>query len=281
MIQYLQEKLGNDRVRFHTGVQYRHLLVIKGGNKELDCTPPHDVPLKPFRPLMVKPLAPEAQETADLINDLILKSQELLKNHPLNLKRIAEGKDPANSIWPWSPGYRPQMTTFSETFPQVKKGAVISAVDLINGIGYYAGLRRIVVEGATGLYNTNYENKVAAALEALKTDDFVYLHIEASDEAGHEGDIDLKLLTIENLDKRAVGPIYEAVKDWDEPVAIAVLPDHPTPCELRTHTSDPIPFLIWYPGIEPDEVQTYDEVSACNGSYGVLKEDEFIKEFMK
>ena len=242
LIQYLQEKLGNDRVRFHTGVQYRHLLVIKGGNKELDCTPPHDVPLKPFRPLMVKP---------------------------------------ANSIWPWSPGYRPQMTTFSETFPQVKKGAVISAVDLINGIGYYAGLRRITVEGATGLYNTNYENKVAAALEALKTDDFVYLHIEASDEAGHEGDINLKLLTIENLDKRAVGPIYEAVKDWDEPVAIAVLPDHPTPCELRTHTSDPIPFLIWYPGIEPDEVQTYDEVSACNGSYGVLKEDEFIKEFMK
>ena len=148
---------------------------------------------------MVKPLVPEAQETADLINDLILKSQELLKNHPLNLKRMSEGKDPANSIWPWSPGYRPQMPAFSETFPQVKKGAVISAVDLINGIGYYAGLRRIAVEGATGLYNTNYENKVAAALEALKTDDFVYLHIEASDEAGHEGDIDLKLLTIENL----------------------------------------------------------------------------------
>ena len=190
-------------------------------------------------------------------------------------------KDPANSIWPWSPGYRPQMPTFSETFPQVKKGVVISAVDLINGIGYYADLRRIAVEGATGLYNTNYENKVTAALEALKTDDFVYLHIEASDEAGHEGDIDLKLLTIENLDKRAVGPIYEAVKDWDEPVAIAVLPDHPTPCELRTHTSDPIPFLIWYPGIESDEVQTYDEIAACNGSYGLLKEDEFIKEFMK
>jgi len=141
-------------------------------------------------------------------------------------------------------------------------------------------LRRIAVEGATGLYDTNYENKVAAALEALKTDDFVYLHIEASDEAGHEGDIPLKLLTIENLDKRAVGPIYEAVKDWDEPVAIAVLPDHPTPCELRTHTNEPIPFLIWYPGIEPDEVQTYDEVAACNGVYGLMKEDEFIKTFM-
>lgn len=294
LIKYLEEHLGDDRVRFYTGVQYRHLLVIKGGDKRLDCTPPHDVPLKPFRPLLVKPISgaenitvPEngadltPQQTADLINDLILRSQELLKNHPINLKRISEGKDPANSIWPWSPGYRPQMEQLSDKFPQLKRGAVISAVDLINGIGYYAGLRRITVEGATGLYDTNYENKVAAALEALKTDDFVYLHIEASDEAGHEGDVDLKLLTIENLDKRAVGPIYEAVKDWDEPVAIAVLPDHPTPCELRTHTSDPIPFLIWYPGIEPDEVQTYDEVAACEGSYGILKEDEFINLFMK
>lgn len=294
LIKYLEEHLGDDRVRFHTGVQYRHLLIIKGGDKRLDCTPPHDVPLKPFRPLLVKPISgaenitvPEngadltPQQTADLINDLILRSQELLKNHPINLKRISEGKDPANSIWPWSPGYRPQMEQLSDKFPQLKRGAVISAVDLINGIGYYAGLRRITVEGATGLYDTNYENKVAAALEALKTDDFVYLHIEASDEAGHEGDVDLKLLTIENLDKRAVGPIYEVVKDWDEPVAIAVLPDHPTPCELRTHTSDPIPFLIWYPGIEPDEVQTYDEVAACEGSYGVLKEDEFINLFMK
>ena len=281
LIKYLQENLGDERVRFYTGVAYRHLLVIKGGNKNIDCTPPHDVPLKPFRPLMVKAQTQEAEETARLINDLILKSQELLRNHPLNLKRMAEGKDPANSIWPWSPGYRPEMEPLSVTFPSIKKGAVISAVDLINGIGYYAGLRRIQVEGATGLYDTNYENKVAAALEALKTDDFVYLHIEASDEAGHEGDVDLKLLTIENLDSRAVGPIYEAVKDWTEPVAIAVLPDHPTPCELRTHTNEPIPFLIWYPGIEPDEVQTYDEFACQEGGYGVMKEDEFIKEFLK
>jgi len=280
LIQYLQEKLGSDKVCFHTGVSYRHLLVIKGGNKQLDCTPPHDVPLQPFRPLLVKPLQTEAEDTASLINELILKSQELLKNHPINLKRIADGKDPANSIWPWSPGYRPQMETLSDTFPGIKSGAVISAVDLIRGIGYYAGLRRLEVEGATGLYDTNYENKVAAALDALKKDDFVYLHIEASDEAGHEGDVDLKIKTIENLDSRAVGPIYEAVKDWDEPVAIAVLPDHPTPCELRTHTKDPIPFLIWYPGIEADSVQTYDEVAACEGSYGLLKEDEFMKTFM-
>lgn len=280
LINYLEEKLGTDRIHFYTGVQYRHLLVIKGGNKHLDCTPPHDVPLKPFRPLMVKAEVPEAQETAELINALILKSQELLAEHPVNKKRIAEGKDPANSIWPWSPGYRPQMEPLAEKYPDIRKGAVISAVDLINGIGYYAGLRRITVQGATGLYDTNYENKVAAALEALRTDDFVYLHIEASDEAGHEGDFKLKQLTIENLDKRAVGPIYEAVKDWTEPVAIAVLPDHPTPCELRTHTAEPVPFLIYYPGIEPDNVQTFDEVACVEGSYGVMKEDEFMNEFM-
>ena len=281
LVKYLQEHLGNERVQFYTGVQYRHLLVIKGGNKHLDCTPPHDVPMHPFRPLLVKAEVPEAQETADLLNDLILKSQELLKNHPLNLKRMAEGKDPANSIWPWSPGYRPQMEPLSKMYPSIKRGSVISAVDLINGIGVYAGLRRISVEGATGLYDTNYENKVSAALEALKTDDLVYLHIEASDEAGHEGNFDLKQLTIENLDKRVVGPIYEAVKDWEEPVSIAVLPDHPTPCELRTHTAEPVPFLIYYPGIEPDDVQTFDEIACKEGIYGVMKENEFMNEYMK
>lgn len=281
LVKYLQEKLGNERVQFHTGIQYRHLLVIKGGNKRIHCTPPHDVPMKPYLPLMVKAEIPEAQETADLINELILKSQELLANHPVNQKRISEGKDPANSIWPWSPGYRPKMKTLSEMYPSIRKGAVISAVDLIQGIGRYAGLRCMEVEGATGLYDTNYENKVAAALEALKTDDFVYLHIEASDEAGHEGNLELKQRTIEDLDKRVVGPIYEAVKDWEEPVAIAVLPDHPTPCELRTHTAEPVPFLIYYPGITPDSVQTFDEVSCMEGIYGVMKENEFMNEFMQ
>lgn len=294
LVKYLEEKLGDDRVKFYTGVQYRHLLVIKGGDKRIECTPPHDVPLQPFRPLMVKPMPgtedidkPEGEatltpsQTAEVINDLIMRSQELLKDHPVNQKRMAEGKDPANSIWPWSPGYRPRMERLADKFPQVKRGAVISAVDLINGIGYYAGLRRLNVEGATGLYDTNYENKVTAALDALKTDDFVYLHVEASDEAGHEGNVALKIKTIENLDSRVVGPIYEAVKDWDEPMAIAVLPDHPTPCKLRTHTAEPVPFLIWHPGIEPDEVQTFDEVAACNGVYGLMKEDEFINEFMR
>lgn len=280
LIKYLEEKLGNDKVHFYTGVQYRHLLVIKGGDKHVACVPPHDVPLKPFRPNLVKALRPEAEETAALLNDLIMKSQELLANHPLNLKRVAEGEDPANSIWPWSPGYRPNMEPLSDKYPSIKKGSVITAVDLIRGIGHYAGLRCIDVEGATGLYNTNYEGKAQAAIEALKTDDFVYLHIEASDEAGHEGDVPLKLKTIEYLDRRAVGPIYEAVKDWDEPVAIAVLPDHPTPCELRTHTAEPIPFLIYYPGIEPDNVSTYDEVACQKGEYGLLDKDEFMNLFM-
>ena len=277
LIKYLQEHLGDERVAFHTGVQYRHLLVIKGGDKRLDCTPPHDVPLQPFRPLMVKAEVPEAQATADLVNDLIMRSQELLAKHPLNLKRMAEGKDPANSIWPWSFGNRPNMRPLCEMYPQLQRGSVISAVDLINGIGYYAGLRRISVEGATGLYDTNYENKAAAAIEALKTDDLVYLHIEASDEAGHEGNIDLKLRTIENLDHRAVGPIMKALEQWDEPVTIAVLPDHPTPCAHRTHTAEPVPFLIYRPGIEPDSVQTFDEVACQQGAYGTLEKDEFIK----
>ena len=281
LIKFLEERLGTDRIHFYTGVQYRHLLVIKGGNKHLHCVPPHDIPLQPFRPNMIKAECPEAQETADLLNALILKSQELLASHPVNLKRVAEGKDPANSIWPWSPGYRPKMEPLSQKYSQIKKGSVITAVDLIRGIGRYAGLRCIDVDGATGLYNTNYEGKAAAAIEALKTDDFVYLHIEASDEAGHEGDLNLKLQTIENLDKRAVGPIYEAVKDWDESVAIAVLPDHPTPCEHRTHTNEPVPFLIYYPGIEPDSVQTYDEISCKSGVYGTMERDEFMNEFMK
>ncbi len=281
LIRYLQQQLGNDRISFYTGVSYRHLLVINKGNKNIDCTPPHDVPLKSFHPFLVKAVSPEAEETASLINDLIFKSQEILKDHPVNLKRISEGKDPANSIWPWSPGYRPQMEALPVTYPSIKRGTVISAVDLINGIGYYAGLRRISVEGATGLFDTNYENKVSAAIDALRTDDFVYLHIEASDEAGHEGDINLKLLTIENLDSRVVGPIYEETKGWNEPVKIAVLPDHPTPCELRTHTNEPVPFLIWYPGIESDEVEAYDEMSCKKGIYGKLKANEFMKEFMK
>ena len=288
LIKYLNEHLGSDRVRFITGIQYRHLLVIKGGSKHIVCNPPHDHPNEEWRPLLVSAEADApveegrmtAQETADLINDLILKSQELLAQHPFNIERAKRGERQANSIWPWSGGYRPEIKTISDTYPQVKSGAVISAVDLIRGIGHYAGLKKIFVNGATGLADTNYEGKAAAAIEALRKYDFVFLHVEASDEAGHDGDLELKVKTIEYLDKRIVKPIYEEVKTWDEPVCIAVLPDHPTPVEMRIHVNEPVPFLIWYPGIEADDVERYDEVSCVSGCYGLLRLQQFMQTLM-
>lgn len=276
LILFLQKELGNDVINFFPGVSYRHLLKIKGGSKNLVCTPPHDVPGTPFAGVIIKPKTPEAQETADLLNDLILRSQVLLENHPVNLKRAAAGKDKANSIWPWSPGYKPEMKTLLETY-NLKNGAVISAVDLIRGIGVYAGLKVIKVEGATGLYNTNYEGKAQAAIDALRENDFVYLHIEASDEAGHEGDVDLKIKTIEYLDRRIVKPVFDEVSTWNEPVTIAILPDHPTPCSIKTHTNSPVPFIIYRPGEKADEVMIYDEFAAEKGSYGLLKGNEFMK----
>ncbi|MDR0972911.1 MAG: cofactor-independent phosphoglycerate mutase [Prevotellaceae bacterium] len=280
LIAYLQEALGDERVTFYAGVSYRHLLVIRGGNKHIACTPPHDVPGQPYLPLLPKAEVPQAEETARLLNDLIRRSQILLSEHPVNLRRIAAGKDSANSIWPWSPGYRPNMEPLTVGYPQMRSGIVISAVDLINGIGRLAGLTPVHVEGATGLYDTNYENKAAAAIEGLRTHDFVYLHIEASDEAGHEGDVALKIKTIENLDARIVRPIYESVCGEEELVCIAVLPDHPTPCALRTHTADPVPFTVWHRHIEPDGVQTFDEQAATQGSYGDLRGNEFMHIFM-
>ncbi len=280
LIRFLDDRLGNDRVHFYTGVQYRHLLVVKGGDKRLACTPPHDIPGRPWRDHLPQAECPEAEDTARLLRELMHRSQALLAAHPLNLGRVADGRDAANSIWPWGGGFRPRMTPLTTTYPQIRRGAVITAVDLIRGIGRYAGLRVIDVEGATGLYDTNYEGKAQAALDALRTDDFVFLHVEASDEAGHDGSVPLKLQTIESLDNRLLGPIMKAVAEWDEPVALALLPDHPTPCEIRTHTADPVPFTFYYPGIEPDEVDTFDEVAACRGAYGLLKGDEFIREFM-
>lgn len=281
LIADLGKELGDDVVTFYPGVSYRHLMLIKNGDKRVTCTPPHDVPGTPFADVMVKADVAEAEPTAELINSLILKSQKFLAGHPVNLKRQAEGKDPANSIWPWSPGYRPLMKPLSEKFP-VKDGVVISAVDLIFGIGAYAGLRRIDVEGATGLYDTNYEGKAEAAIDALRNGaDFVFLHVEASDEAGHEGDIELKKRTIEYLDKRILSPIVEASESFGEPLAIAVLPDHPTPCRLRTHTSEPVPFLIYKPGMTPDDVTSFSERSASQGAYGTVSGDEFMNLLMK
>ena len=281
LIKLLNANFGNDGIRFITGIQYRNLLVIRNGNKHIVCAPPHDHPGEPWQSLMVKPepgwenkhdgARMTAQETANLINDLILKSQEILPHTDKGTL----------SIWPWGGGYRPDMKKLADIYPQIKSGAVISAVDLIRGIGHYAGLEIIKVEGATGLADTNYEGKAQAALDALRTHDFVYLHVEASDEAGHDGDLALKLKTIENLDARLVRPIIEEVKSWhDMPVSIALLPDHPTPVEVRTHVNEPVPFAIWHQGIEPDTVQAYDEMSCADGAYGMLKLGEFMQTFL-
>ena len=295
----INEKEGCERVKFICGIQYRHLLIIKGGNKHIVCAPPHDHPNEPWRPLLVTPepgladsdtvvsdsvadtshLSPA--KTASLINDLILRSQELLAQHPFNQARAARGERQANSIWPWSGGYRPSMQTLMQQYPQVKTGAVISAVDLIQGIGKYAGLRIIKVPGATGLADTNYEGKAQAAIDALQTDDFVFVHVEATDEAGHDGDLDLKLKAIDYLDQRLIKPIFEATEQMSEPVCIAILPDHPTPVEQRIHVNEPVPFLIYYKGIEPDAVEYYDEESCVTGSYGLLRLQQFMQEFMR
>jgi len=280
LIDFLNKKIGNEIIKFYPGVSYRHLLVIKGGKKELICTPPHDVPGKPFRPCLIKAEKAEASETSKLLNYLILRSQALLGEHPINLKRKEAGKELANSIWPWSPGYKPQMPTLKQLFG-IEKSAVISAVDLIQGIGVYAGMDIIKVEGATGLWDTNYEGKARATIEALKDHDLVYLHVEASDEAGHEGNVELKTKTISFLDQRIVKYLLEEVEKMVEPVTIAVLPDHPTPCATKIHTRDAVPFIIYRKGETPDNAQFYDEFEVAKGSYGVLKGDEFMKALLR
>ena len=300
LIDYLNKELaepinreqGCERVKFICGIQYRHLLVIKGGSKHVECAPPHDHPGEEWRPLLPKVHSKSKEKpshteelgevkTAALLRDLILRSQELLAKHPYNMAKAARGERQANSIWPWSGGYRPSMKTLMEQYPQIKSGAVISAVDLIQGIGKYAGMRIIKVPGATGLADTNYEGKAQAAIEALKTDDFVFVHVEATDEAGHDGDLELKLKAINYLDQRLIRPIVEAAEKMEERVCMAVLPDHPTPVEMRIHVNEPVPFLIYYKGIEPDEVECYDEVSCVSGGYGLLRLQEFMQTFMK
>lgn len=287
-------------VRFFTGVSYRHLLKIKGGDKHVHCTPPHDRIGKAWQVELPCADLPGGAKTSALLRALIARSQEVLTHHPVNLKRVAEGKDPANSIWPWSLGYRPQMQTLMDLFPQrVHSGAVISAVDLIFGIGVYAGLKKVEVPGATGLFDTNYEGKAAAALAELRDKDFVFLHVEATDEAGHDGEPELKKTCVEYLDHRAIETIMKEIEKWDEPVRVAILPDHPTPIRYRTHTMTPVPFAIWQSKpsrsaeecaalgiapepatIIPDSVQTFDEDACQQGALGLMKEDEFIRFFL-
>jgi 2,3-bisphosphoglycerate-independent phosphoglycerate mutase len=277
ILKTLQKEIGMPGLTFYTGVSYRHLLVGKGLDPRLECAPPHDHPNEPAEPLLIRAKVSEAQATADLLNDLTRRSWAILKDHPVNARRRAAGKDPANSIWLWSPGKRPKMWTFQERFGV--SGAVISAVDLIRGIGVYAGLEVLKVPGATGLSDTNYEGKADACLAALKRVDFCYVHVEAPDEAGHDGNLELKIRTIEDLDARLIGRILAGI-DPKETV-VAVLPDHPTPVELRIHVRDAVPFAIRDPRRAADGVEHFDEASCVSGGFGVVHGDEFIRAFFQ
>jgi len=217
-------------------------------------------------------------ETAELLNRLIIESQLFLENHPINQKRRDEGKQPANSLWPWAPGKKPHMKTLNERFGI--RGAAITAVDLIKGLAIYAGMRPIPVEGATGLFDTNYEGKADAALKALEEVDFVYIHVEAADEAGHERDLQLKIRCIEDLDRRLIQRVLEGLdkRGWES--TVAVLPDHPTPIADGNHTRDPVPVAIRSPNIKGDGVDCFDEESVKNGSLGLLTGSQFIETFL-
>ncbi len=253
--------------RLYTGVSYRNLLVLQAGSRAL-CTPPHDISDQPVAEHL--PRGPDAE----LLIRLMQAAQSVLEHHPVNEKRIAAGKRPANAIWLWGQGPAPVMPSFAEKYSL--KGAMISAVDLLKGIGRYAGLQVIDVPGATGNIDTNYEGKVQAALQALKQLDFVYLHVEAPDEAGHEGNTKLKVKAIELFDEHVVGPVIEELEKSGEDWRVLLLPDHATPISIKTHSRDPVPFTIAGAGVAPDEVESFDEDAAKRGGYGLVEATELV-----
>lgn len=238
LIEYIQEKLGNDVFRFYPGVSYRHCLVWSNGNPHPGVlTPPHDITGKVITDYIPK------GEAVDELYDLMKKSYDLLKDHPVNKARIARGKRPANSIWLWGEGTKPLLDNFSEKFGI--KGSMISAVDLLKGIAICAGMNSVDVDGATGYLDTNFDGKCKAAIEEFKKGaDLVYIHVEAPDECGHRGEIENKVKAIEMIDEHILGPVVEFLKGYDD-FAVLVCPDHPTPLSIRTHTSTPVPYLIY------------------------------------
>ncbi|NMB85924.1 MAG: cofactor-independent phosphoglycerate mutase [Methanothrix sp.] len=246
--------------RLYAGVSYRNLLVLKAGDEAV-CTPPHDISDQPIDDHM-----PRGKDSKLLI-DLMESARPVLASHPVNLRRVAEGKRPASMIWLWGQGPAPVMPSFQSKFGL--QGAMISAVDLLKGIGAYARLRVISVPGATGTINTNYEGKVQAALQALKALDFVYLHVEAPDEASHEGELDEKIRAIELFDRRVVGPVIEGLRSSGEDWRVLLMPDHATPISIKTHSRDPVPFAMVGEGIAPDSVNRFDEAEAKRGGFGL------------
>lgn len=265
LIEFLDKKLGSENIKFYPGVSYRHLMVLTQ-NSKLTCIPPHDITGKPYASYL--PSGPGAE----IIRKLMFASQGFLKDHPVNKKR----KKPANMIWLWGHGKPPKMPTFEQRFGL--KGAVICAVDLVKGCGKYAGLEIINVPGATGYLDTNFVGKAEYALKTLKNKDFVFVHVEAPDEAGHNGDLQAKIKAIENFDTKTIATI---IKNLPNKVRILALTDHPTPISLKTHTPDSVPFILFGDGIIPDEISTYNETAAkntlLNFEKGYTLMDYFIK----
>ena len=265
LVETLGKELGGGEFEFYPGVSYRHLLVWRNGREKLELTPPHDISGKCSDDYLPK------GDGAEILLRLMGRSQEILSHHALFRKRLETGKVPANSIWLWGHGKAPRMDTYREKFGL--SGAVISAVDLVRGIGVYAGLEIIKVPGATGYLDTNYQGKAEAALAALGRLDFVYLHVEAPDESSHSGSIENKIRAIEDFDAKIVGPVCEGMRKFGE-YRILCTPDHPTPIRLMTHTSDPVPFIIYGGETEPvADVAGYDEISA--GKTGLFLEDGY------
>ncbi len=276
LIKAAGERFGGEDVKFYPGVSYRNILVLGGRyNGNVKCMPPHDIIGQRWDGNLVKPLSEEARETAELLNDMIKDSISLLEKHPVNLKRERRGQSKANCLWFWGQGKRLEMPSFRERYNL--DGALISAVDLLKGIGFYIEMEVLDVPGATGYLDTNYKGKADYALDALQSNDFVYVHVESIDEASHEGSVEKKIKALEDLDRRLVGRIIEGLDEIDDDVSIAVLPDHSTPIEERTHALDLIPFAIYNPLVGGDDVKKYSEKEAVNGYYGVRDGLEFIK----
>lgn len=275
----LNQALGSNRIRFYQGLHYRHLLVIDDASAEINCWPPHDNLGKHVDELRVTSKNDKAKETAELLNKLVSKSKDVLADIAQNKSKKKQGEKRPNLIWPWAQGEKPKMRSIKELTGL--SGAVITAVDLIKGLGKYAGMDVINVEGATGNWKTNYENKARAALKALDTYDYVYLHVEAADEAAHDGDLDLKIRVIEDLDSRLVATILKGLEKRNGPLRIALLPDHPTPVEKRCHVHDPVPFLLWGAGIHPDATNVFDEVEAKRGAFGCVDQKGFFHHYLE
>lgn len=283
LIGMLQRELGGggeEPVEFNMGISYRHVLVLRGGwgSKAFVSHPPHDHVGENAASLLwtAADASEAAARTAARLIGLYERSRKLLADHPVNVRRREAGKDACDVIWPWSPGLKPTMRTFPDLYGI--RGSVISAVDLVKGLGRLAGLEVIQVEGATGLWDTNYEGKVAAALDALERDDFVYLHLEAPDEASHAQDLDLKIRCIEQLNDRVVAQVLAGMERRGIEAIVSVLPDHPTfVSDLGKHGDDPVPVAIWDPRRPADGVERYDELSVREGALGHLTGDGFIR----